>query len=97
MGRGKLGLYNFVNFINKHSQGIAMSQQTQNKAQINKGSIKNQPKQPEYKDKPMQDLQDEKKSAQSRDKSCGSDATGKLKSKQGQSMSSGAKDEGCCS
>ena len=57
----------------------------------------NQSNQPEYKGKLMQDFQDEKKSAQSKDKSSGSGATGKLKSKQGQSMSSGAKDEGCCS
>ena len=41
----------------------------------------NQPKQPEYKDKPMQDLQDEKKNAQSKDK----DQTPIVK------------DEGCCS
>ena len=46
-----------------------MNQQTQKKEQISKGSAKTQPNQPEYKDKPMQNLQDEKKNAQSKNKS----------------------------
>ena len=69
-----------------------MNQQTQNKAQISKGSTKNQPHQPEYKDKTMQGLQDEKKNTQSKIKSSGNDTAGKLKSKQGQSSGG---EEGC--
>ena len=51
-----------------------MNQQTQKKEQISKGSAKTQPTQPEYKDKPMQNLQDEKKNVQSKNKSSKSDS-----------------------
>jgi len=72
-----------------------MNQQTQNKEQIGKGSTETK-NQPEYKDKPIQPIQDGQ-NAQPKDKSCGDDVTTRPEFKQGQDVNSGAQKEGCCS
>jgi len=72
--------------INKQNKGVVMNQQTQTEKP-------NQPKQPEFKDKPLQESQS---NIQTKEKSCGSEATDKPLSSQTKGTSTAPKEEGCC-